>query len=250
MISHEDTERQTLEGINTPDFPAFSGSIPSVVSHEGTKARRHEVGGEEKSSIFTICRNHACGFNHALFPASPLQTDGLCKSRPSQNNHALSLPFLRAFVPSCLRVRNKCLLPGNGQWSCQDNGVPPSFRWVSLGTRGRLEMTHAKPQRRKGGESFAASSFFAPLRLCVRKNQRSASAPKARFHTSLGQRPRWATVERISTESAHYSLRRQTRRQTGNGVARTIAFPNGVWERGGGSASTLHLFSRPINICP
>jgi len=64
-----------------------------MISHEGTKARRHEVGDEEEFSLPRL-------------PVSPSPTDGLYKSPTSQKNRSFRLSFLRAFVPSCLRVRN------------------------------------------------------------------------------------------------------------------------------------------------
>ena len=109
-----------------------SGSC--MISHEGTKARRHEED-EEAFRVPLHCQSLAGQFGNTFFPSSS-RTGGHCTLGVGQKNHALSLSFLRAFVPSCLRVTNK--------------------------------KSHAKSQSRKG-EDVAHLPFFAPLRLCVSK---------------------------------------------------------------------------------
>ena len=86
-------------------FPNSIAGKGFMILHEGTKARRHEGDEAETFCVSFRCRSIAGQFGNALFPASSSRTDGLCALGVSQKNPTFHLPFLRAFVPSCLRVK-------------------------------------------------------------------------------------------------------------------------------------------------
>jgi len=121
----ENVKRTTSFSNSIWKRPCVRNSIATngcLFSHEGTKARRHEGDEEETFCISLRCRSIARQFENAIFPPSSPRTDGLCTLSFSQKKTTFPLSFLRAFVPSCLRVRNKYAACRRGQWSLGTRG--------------------------------------------------------------------------------------------------------------------------------
>ena len=150
MSSRECMMKQMRKGECASCFKVISESIASLFSHEGTKARRHEEEKIMSSGVTRDIANIAFCFGvrllrPILFPVFPSPTDCAYKSQRYRNNKFLPLPFLRAFVPSCLRVRKQivplrvcvsfflCLIA-----TCFFTGCVPSYVTRSPKVTGRV----------------------------------------------------------------------------------------------------------------
>ncbi len=126
----------------SPDWErnCLGNSVSSLLanllfSHEGMKARRHEEIEEETLQTPAHRQTHADELGCVHASAFALPKNWICELQENEEREPLHLPFLRAFVPSCLRVNS----PG----------------------------PRARSDRERETDQHWSHSPFAPLRLCA-----------------------------------------------------------------------------------